>query len=154
MDLQFAFEVNRQTRKNILRTVEGLTENEINTIPEGFKNNIAWNFGHILVMQQLLFYIMSGNTPVVSQEMIDKYKKGNRPTDNISIEEFEMIKEIFVSSIDKVEEDYNAGLFSGYQPYQTSYGIYINTIEDVIQFIYAHDALHWGIILTMLKVVK
>ncbi|RLD23954.1 MAG: DinB family protein, partial [Bacteroidetes bacterium] len=41
MDLQFAFEVNRQTRKNILRSVEGLTEKQINTIPEGFKNNIA-----------------------------------------------------------------------------------------------------------------
>ena len=57
MDLQFAIEVNRQTRKNILLTVEGLTEKQI------------------------------------------------------------------------------------------------NTIEDVIQFIYAHDALHWGIILSMLKVV-
>jgi len=153
MDLQFAFEVNRQTRKNILRTVEGLTEKEINTIPEGFKNNIAWNLGHILVMQQLLFYTMSGNTPVVSQELIEKYKKGNRPTENISIEEFEMIRDKYVSSIDKVEGDYNSGLFSGYKPYQTSYGIYINTIEDVIQFIYAHDALHWGIILSMLKVI-
>ena len=153
MDLQFAFEVNRQTRKNILRSVEGLTEKQINTIPEGFKNNIAWNFGHILIMQQLLFYTMSGNEPMVSKEMIDKYKKGNRPTNNITIEEFDELKELYVKSIDKAEEDYNSGLFSGYQPYQTSYGINIDTIEDVIQFIYAHDALHWGIILSMLKVI-
>ena len=64
-----------------------------------------------------------------------------------------MVKEMYVTSIDQVEKNYNAGFFSSYQPYQTSYGIYINTIEDVIQFIYAHDALHWGIILSMLKVV-
>ena len=153
MDLQFAFEVNRQTRKNILRSVEGLTEKQINTIPEGFKNNIAWNFGHILIMQQLLFYTMSGNEPMVSEELIGKYKKGSRPVEIITIEEFDELKELYVKSIDKAEEDYNSGLFSGYQPYQTSYGINIDTIEDVIQFIYAHDALHWGIILSMLKVI-
>ena len=153
MDLQFAFEVNRQTRKNIIRTVEGLTEEQINIIPEGFKNNIAWNFGHILIMQQLLFYTLSGNAPIVSEEMIRKYQKKSRPTDTISIKEFELIKDKYVSSIDKAEEDYKSGLFEGYQPYQTSYGVYINRIEDVIQFIYAHDALHWGIILSMLKVI-
>jgi len=153
MDLQFAFEVNRQTRKNILRSVEGLTEKQINTIPEGFKNNIAWNFGHILIMQQLLFYTMSGNEPMVSEELIGKYKKGSRPVEIITIEEFDELKELYVKSIDKAEEDYNSGLFSGYQPYQTSYGINIDTIEDVIQFIYTHDALHWGIILSMLKVI-
>ena len=153
MKMQVAFEINRQTRKNILRTVDGLTEKEINTIPEWFKNNIAWNLGHILVTQQLLFYSMSGITPKVSKNMIEKYKKSSRPTETISIKEFEEIKEQFISSIDKAEEDYNAGLFSGYQPYQTSYGFYIKTIEDVIQFIFAHDAFHWGVMASIRKVI-
>jgi uncharacterized damage-inducible protein DinB len=153
MNLQFAFEVNRQTRKNILRTIDGLTEEEINIIPDGFKNNIAWNLGHILITQQLLFYTMSGNKPLVSKELIEKYKKSSRPTENISMEEFDSIRELYTTSINKAEEDYNAGLFAGYQPYQTSYGIYINNIEDVIQFIFAHDAFHWGVMASMRKLV-
>ena len=82
-----------------------------------------------------------------------KYKKSSRPTENISLQEFQIIKDMYVTSIDKAEEDYNAGLFAGYQPYQTSYGIYINNIEDVIQFIFAHDAFHWGVMASMRKVV-
>ncbi len=62
-------------------------------------------------MQQLLFYTMSGNTPVISQELIEKFKKGSRPIENVSIEEFEMFKEKYLISIDKTETDYNAGLF-------------------------------------------
>jgi uncharacterized damage-inducible protein DinB len=153
MSLQFVFEVDRQTRKNILRTVDGLSEKEINTIPEGFKNNIAWNLGHILITQQLLFYTMSANKPLVSKELIEKYKKSSKPTEEITLKEFDLIKELYVTSIDKAEEDYNAGLFAGYQPYQTSYGVYINNIEDVIQFIFAHDAFHWGVMASMRKVI-
>jgi len=154
MKLNFAFEVNRQTRKNILRTVEGLNEEQINIIPEGFKNNIAWNLGHILITHQMLFYLMSGNKPQVSEELIERYRKGSSPTDKISLIEFEEIKKGFVNSIDKAEEDYNNGLFAGYKPYKTSYGIDINSIEDVIEFIFAHDAFHWGVIAAMRKVIS
>lgn len=38
-------------RKQTLRVVKGVSEEEANVIPEGFNNNILWNLGHIYIDQ-------------------------------------------------------------------------------------------------------
>ena len=151
--MKFPFEVYRQTRKNTLFYLENLDEDKINEIPDGFSNNIAWNLGHILVTQQLLFYTNSGQDVKVPSEWIERYRKGSKPPERVSIEEFEQIKGMFISLIDQAEQDFANGHFDNYNAYKTSYGIQINTIEDLIQFIYAHDAFHWGIIVALKKLV-
>ena len=67
--------------------------------------------------------------------------------------EFEQMKSILVSTIDQAEQDYVKGVFINYQSYKTSYGVQINSIEDVIRFIYAHEGFHWGIIVALKKIV-
>lgn len=153
MDLKFTFEVARQTRKNTLYFLDGLDEDRINTIPEGFKNNIAWNLGHILITFQILVYKNAGLEMNLPIEWIDRYKKGSFPAERIKFDEFEAIKEMFVPLIDKAEEDYEKGIFTHYNSYPTSYGIALNRVEDVFQFIYAHEAFHWGVIVAMKKLV-
>ncbi len=153
MNMKFPFEIYRQTRKNILFFLDDLNEDKINLIPEGFKNNIAWNLGHIVVTQQLLFYSNSGNEVRIPKEWVEKYRKGSKPGARVGMEEFEKIKSILVSSINDSEIDYVSGVFSSYKAYTTTYGIQLNSIEDVIRFIYAHDAFHWGIIVALKKIV-
>lgn len=153
MNMKFPFDVYRQTRKNILSYLDDLDEEQINKIPEGFSNNIVWNLGHILVTQQLLFYTNAGVEVVVPKEWVDKYKKGSKPLENVSMDEFNEMKSKVVSLIDQAEKDYVEGAFSNYMPYTTSFGVQINTIEDVIRFIYAHEGFHWGIIAALKKIV-
>lgn len=153
MNMRFPFEVYRQTRKNILFYLDDLDEDQINEIPPGFSNNIAWNLGHLIVTQQLLFYVNAGVDVIVPTGWIDRFKKGSKPEGRVSIAEFEEMKNLLVSSIDKAEEDYVANVFKGYKPYKTSYGVQINSIEDVIRFIYAHEGFHWGIIVALKKIV-
>lgn len=153
MNMKFPFDVYRQTRKNILFYLDDLNVDQINKIPDGFSNNIIWNLGHIVVTQQLLFYGNSGIDLEIPTEWIEKYRKGSKPSGTATMEEFNQLKEVLVSLIDKAEVDYVDGLFASYTPYKTSYGIQINTIEDVIRFIYAHDGFHWGIIVALKKIV-
>jgi len=153
MNMKFPFEVYRQTRKNILFFLDELTEEQINTIPAGFSNNIAWNLGHIVVTQQLLFYKNANAEMKVPTTWVEKYRKGTKPETKVTLEEFENIKSILVSSINQAEKDYVAGVFKHYTPYSTSFGVQINTIEDVIRFIYAHEGFHWGIIVALKKLV-
>ena len=89
----------------------------------------------------------------IPNEWVERYRKGTKPPERIEMGEFEQIKEQFISLIDQAEEDYATGLFRNYQAYTTSFGVQINTIEDVIRFIYAHEAFHWGIIAAMKKIV-
>lgn len=153
MDMKFTFNVARQTRSNTLYFLTDLNEDQINYIPEGFKNNIAWNLGHILVTYQLLVYRNSGLDIGISEEWVEKYRKGSSPDKRISMNEFESIKGQFVSLIDQAEADYNNGRFISYSAYSTSYGVDLSSVEEVFQFIYAHEALHWGVILALKKLV-
>ena len=50
------FDITRTSRKIISQLLQDFTLEQLNTIPEGFNNNIIWNIGHIVVVQQMLVY--------------------------------------------------------------------------------------------------
>jgi hypothetical protein len=51
----------------------GYTLEQLNKIPEGY-NNLIWNIAHIVVVQQMLVYKYL-DTMMISDEMVDKYKR-------------------------------------------------------------------------------
>ena len=144
-------------RALMLKVIDGLTIEQLNTIPKGFKNNIAWNVAHLVVTQQLLCYRISGIPCLVSEEMITKYRKGAAPSSKasgkITESEFEAIKELLVKLPLKLEEDYKRGLFKEYTSYTTSVGVALTDIDSAIQFNSFHEGIHLGVLLAMKKLV-
>jgi hypothetical protein len=65
------------TRKFILSICEPLTEEQLNTTPNGFNNNIIWNLGHLIAAQQGICYIRSGLNPVVDESITEYFKSGS-----------------------------------------------------------------------------
>jgi hypothetical protein len=151
--MQKNFEDLLQTRKFLISKIEHLSVEELNKIPSGFKNNIAWNFTHLLVTQQILCYKLSGLKCLVSDEMIEKFQKGSSPSSKVSLEEFSKIKELFLQLPKKLEEDYKAGIFKDYTSYTTSIGVSLNSVEESISFNFYHEGIHLGIILQLLKFI-
>ena len=96
-------------RTLLLKLIEGLTIEQLNKIPEGFKNNIAWNVAHLVVTQQLLCYKLSGLPCLISDEMINLYRKGTAPEQEVTAEEFETIKELLISLPVQFEKDFRSG---------------------------------------------
>ncbi|WP_111707359.1 DinB family protein [Lutibacter citreus] len=143
----------RQTRKFLQSKIENLSIEQLNKIPKGFKNNIAWNFTHLVVTQQLLCYKLSNLDCLVSKEMIENFQKGSAPSYEVTTEEFEKIKALFMQLPIKLEEDYNAGVFKEYSTYPTSIGVTLNSVEDAISFNLYHEGIHLGIILQLLKFI-
>ncbi len=122
-------------------------------IPEGFRNNIWWNIAHVVVTQQLLVYKFSDLQMRVSQEFIEKFKKGTVPDGTASEEEIKEIAAFLLSTIEWMEEDYNNGLFKEYNSYTTSMNVTLNDVDDAIAFNLFHEGLHLGAILALQKVV-
>lgn len=147
------FNVLRITRNNILNSINGLSTEQLNKKPNGFGNTIIWNVAHIVVTQQLLTYKLSGVTPRISDEIIEKYKKGTEANSIVSESEIEEIKALLFSTIDWVEEDYSNGLFTSFDEYPTSYNIVLKSTEDAILFNNVHEGLHFGYIMAMKKSV-
>ena len=87
--MKIQFDILRKSRQLVLKLITGLTLEQIHTIPDGFKNNIAWNVVHLVVTQQLLQYKLSGLDCLVPDELIEEDRKGTAPTKTGTEEEVE-----------------------------------------------------------------
>ncbi|MEM1321547.1 MAG: DinB family protein [Bacteroidota bacterium] len=143
----------RQTRQNVLRLIQPFSIEQLNKIPDQFNNNLIWNLGHIVVTQQLLCYRLAGQTPLIEDPLIDKYRKGSRPTGFTSSEELQFLQDKLFAFVDQTEADLAAGLLQNYRPYSTSFGLNLDSIEAAIHFNNIHEGLHLGVMMGMRKLV-
>ena len=144
------FNLHRVSRLKLLAYLEKATPEQLALIPEGFHNNVLWNIAHCVVTQQLLCYEKAGLTPLVSKDLIDKYKKGTYPNGHIpSAEEIASLMELLLSTQEQLEADYKAGKFKDFTPYTSSYGFTLNNIEDAIVFNNTHEGMHVGVIIAL-----
>lgn len=151
--MEALFKTWRVNRKVLLKFFDGYTLDQLNKIPDGFNNNLIWNLGHILVVQQSLIYRASNQPMSVSMEMLNKYKPGSKPTETVTQEEVNLIKELMSSLVAKTVEDYNNGIFTTYNEFTTSTGFNISSIEDALEFNNYHEGMHLGYIMSLKKFI-
>lgn len=147
------FDTLLKSRELTLKVIDNLSIDQLNETPKGFKNNVAWNVAHLVVTQQLLCYKFSGLDCLVSNELIENFKKGTSPSYNISQEEFEVIKKQLLALPVQLDEDYQKGIFKNYNSYTTSVNVTLESIDDAIDFNLLHEGIHLGIILQLVKFV-
>lgn len=153
MDLQFQLDTLRSTRANVRKVLDAYSHEEINKVPAGYNNNLIWNYGHIIVTQQLLCYKLAGVPMYIEKEMVKKYAKGTKPEGESDPHAYATLKELDQSTITKFEEDYAKEIFSQYNAYTTSYGITLDHIDKAFAFNNVHEGHHFGNILSMRKLL-
>lgn len=148
------FNIMRQNRQVFINLVNGLTIEELNTIPEGFNNNIAWNFNHMVVTPQVLNYIKAGAALTIPEEQLKKYARGTKPEGFISQEEINYYKELAIKTVDQLEEDWNNNIFQSYESFTTVMGVTLATKEEALHYVVAHDYLHLGYALAQKRMIQ
>ncbi len=151
--MQRTFEINRISRKIVSQFLEHYSLEQLNKIPEGFKNNLIWNIAHIVVTQQLLVYKFSSLPMLVSDELVQKYMKGTKPELLATQADVDEIKTLLSDIINQTEENYNNGIFKNYQEYPTSTGFVLRNVEDAMFFNNFHEGLHIGIMMNLRKLL-
>lgn len=147
------FDLTRTSRKIVAQFLENYTLEQLNTIPEGFNNNLIWNIGHIVVVQQMLVYNLSELPMLVSEEMINKYKKGTKPEHDATQAEVDIIKSLLFETINQTQSHFNSKNFKKYNEYPTSTGFILKNAEDAMAFNCFHEGLHIGIMMSLRKFV-
>ena len=125
--------------------------NELTYIPMGFKNHIFWNCAHALVTQQLMTYYLSGNEMLVENDWVRRFKKGSFGDQNLNDEDVRTLIKLLQTTQVRLRKDYFDENLSNFRPYQTSFGIHLETIEDAIRFNNLHESLHLGYIKALSK---
>ena len=143
-------------RKAFIKDIESLSLEQLNEIPAGFNNNIIWNFGHIVVTTPVLCYVRTGIIPDASSvKYVSAYAKGTKPTYFVTQEEVEDLKELAISTIESIENDYNEGKLNNITPFETStYGALLESIEDVIVTTAGHDNTHLGYVTAQKRIIN
>ena len=142
------------TRKNILNLLSKFSLDQVNLIPAGFNNNLAWNAGHCWVTQKLLTYGLSGKNTGLSAEIIAAYKKGSAPTAPLSAEAWAEIIEGLTNSVEELKTDLESSTWADHKPYTTSYGVTISHVRKGVRFNNTHEGMHYGVMLALGKLVE
>ena len=149
--MTWTFDICLKNRQLLESFLDKLTLDELNKIPPGFNNNIIWNIAHTIVTQQLLVYRNSDLPMVVSDDMVTKYKKGTKAEYIVNQQDVDEIRSLLFSSLDKLIEDYNKGLFKNYIAYTVSTKSTLTNVNEALEFSNFHEGIHLGYILALKK---
>ncbi len=148
-----SIEILKKPRVHLFDLINELSIEQLNEVPAGFNNNIAWNLGHIVAAQQSICYNRAGLPKVIDDSFFLAYKPGSKPEKFIDAAELENIKSLLSSTLDQLEADLQNNLFDNYTPWVTRYGVEINNIDDALKFLPFHEGLHVGYIMALRRVV-
>ncbi len=151
--MEVSFEINKTSRNVLLKFLENHSLEQLNTIPEGFSNNLIWNIGHIIVVQQMLVYKLANLPMMVSDKMVEKYKKGTKPEHNVTQEEVDEMKLLLFSTLEKTRKDYSEKVFQNYNEFTSMSGFTMKSSADAITFNNYHEAIHTGIMMQIRKFI-
>lgn len=140
-------------RRSCLKTLESYTLEQLNKIPDGYNNNLIWNIAHILVTQEVLTYKLSGLPTWLPNELVEKYRKDTKPEKKVTQEDVDQIKSLLLESVDKLEDNYEKGVFSNFKEYPTSSGFVLKNIDDALNYSIYHEGLHIGTIAGIKKFI-
>ena len=148
-----AIDIIKQPRLLALNEISNLTTEQLNKIPQGFNNNIAWNLGHMIAAQQGICYKRSGLDTIIGEDFFHTYKPGTKPEKFIDAEEIAFIKEQLFISLEQLEADLDKGIFINYTTAMTRYGIELHNIDEAVTFLPFHEGFHIGYVMALKRLV-
>lgn len=147
--MDWAFDITTKNRAIFKTFLETYTLEELNKVPKGFNNNIIWNVAHTIVTQQLLVYNLSRLPMLLSEEMVEMYRKGTKPERDVTLAEVDEIKGLLFSTIEKTKEDYTNKIFETYNEYTVTTKSILTNVDEAIDFNNFHEGIHLGYILAL-----
>ena len=133
---------------------QGMTEEQLLTIPEGLDNNILWHMGHLILSHNRMLYGSCGLPASCNPEYTQWFNKGSNPGTWTGTPPVAEVVEVFHSQMDQIIADYAADKFQNYKPMELAPGMSLENADDAIGFIVIHESVHHGNIISMRKLLS
>jgi hypothetical protein len=133
--------------------LEGLTVQQLMTVPKGAANSILWNMGHVCTDQVNMLYAPSGLPSPLPDDFHTWFDPGTSPADWTKEPP---LPEVLAASRElntKVVKDFEGRRFRDFTPYSITEGYSIDSIEEAIAYHTIHEGMHIGVILTLRRFV-
>lgn len=147
--MDWSFDITLKTRAILYKFLENFSLEQLNSVPKGYRNSMYWNIMHVVVTQQLLVYGLSNVQMLLDSEYIKAFRKGTKTEQDASQDDIEYLKSLLISTIEKTQSDYAAGIFTTFTSYTVSTKSTLTNVEEAIEFNNFHEGIHLGYILAM-----
>lgn len=141
-----------QTILHHMATVRGITEQTIkripeevsDLIPEGFNNNIRWNFGHIAFVQEKLVFGILGEEMNIPKDYEQFFGAGTKPAEwQETPPSLTEIVEILTEQKTRIKDFLPGRLHEKLPtPFTNRGGVTFYTVGEAFLFSFYHEALH------------
>lgn len=143
----------KEVRGYMLESVRGLSETQVLTVPEGFRNNILWNLGHAITDNCTMQYPPTGHAFPLPEEYLRWFAPGTSPADWTETPVLEDVLRAGAQMRDKLVEDCTAGRMEQFTPMPLGDGVVLENIAYAIAHSNIHEGVHLGVILALRKLV-
>ncbi|MBS2967864.1 DinB family protein [Metabacillus sp. KIGAM252] len=132
-------------RNQTLKQLEGVTEDMADRIPDGFRNSIRWNAGHVYVVLERFAFSYIGLPQVLPDGFKEQFEYGSTPLNGHSfpVPTLNELKELMESQQSRIREELSGRLEEKVPaPYTTSAGMTLETVEQFLTFSLYHEGMH------------
>lgn len=135
-------------RDAVLQEVEKVSEDAADKMPEGFRNTIRWNLGHIYVVQESLVTGLAGQDPLMPPRYQELFAPGTKPADwTGDIPDLSELRTNLKEQPGRLQEQFAGRMDEKVdKPFQPGGGLELSTIGELVNFTVYHEGLHTGFI--------
>jgi hypothetical protein len=137
-------------RSQTIKMMEGVTEEIADRIPEGFRNSIRWNLGHIYVVLERFAFQYIGLPQHLPNGFKEQFEYGTSPSNkpvSIPVPTLQELAILLKEQQERIREALAHRLQDKIvPPYTTSTGITLETPEQFLSFNLYHEGMHLSVI--------
>lgn len=145
-------------RKQTLKAVEGLSEEMSDRVPEGFRNTIRWQLGHIHLVTERFAFHFAGLPVKLPESFPVLFGNGTSPLETPEgavPPTLEELRNLLALQPERIRHDLPPLLHKRIDPpYVTSTGMRLETTEQMINFSLYHEGMHFSVIKLYKKLLQ
>lgn len=135
-------------RQNTLNEMQELSEEEADQMPEGFRNTIRWNLGHIYTVQNALLSKFGGKEVDMPSPYLELFAPGTKPADwKGDIPTLGAMKE----KLENQPEQLKKALAGQLDEEAVESFKSLSTVGEILTFTMYHEGMHVGAIQSIKK---
>ncbi|WP_314589880.1 DinB family protein [Paenibacillus terrigena] len=142
----FVFNQQRFVRQMLLKVVDGVSEEMANQVPDGFRNSIHWNIGHIYVVFERFAFQNIGLPMQLPEGFKEQFENGTSPLtrpESVRVPSLEELKQLLAQQNERVQAALEHRLQEPIDPpYTTSAGMVLASPEQFLTFNLFHEGMH------------
>ncbi|MDU0202276.1 MULTISPECIES: DinB family protein [Paenibacillus] len=136
-------------RNQVLQAVEGISEETADQIPNGFRNSIRWQLGHIYVVMERYAFQYMGLPQQLPEGFKEQFEYKTSPLTtpaDIVVPTLSELKMLLKRQIERIQSELGDRLQDNVTPYTTSAGMKLESLEQFLSFNLYHEGMHFSVI--------